>query len=77
MGLDDEQKKTEANGIRRVVEARREDPGGEPTAAQEKARKFVGDARRRKKGEKGRRSSWKKEGERKETDMRNMKMRGS
>ena len=33
MGLDDEQKKTEGHGIRRADEARREDPGREPTAA--------------------------------------------
>ena len=30
-GLDDEQRKTEANGIRRAVEARRKDPGRETT----------------------------------------------
>ena len=35
MGLDDEQKKTDANGVRRAVEARRSDPGRETTAAQE------------------------------------------
>ena len=40
-GLDDEPKKTEANGIRRAVEARRKDPGRETTAAQSKARKCV------------------------------------
>ena len=34
-GLDDEQKKTEANGMRRAVEARRKDPGKETTSAQE------------------------------------------
>ena len=33
--MDDAQKKTEANRIRRAVEARREDPGRETTAAQE------------------------------------------
>ena len=37
-GLDDEQKKTEANGIGRAVEARRKDSGREPTAAQEQGK---------------------------------------
>ena len=38
MGLDDEQKKTEANGIRRAAEARRKGTGREPTAAQEQGK---------------------------------------
>ena len=38
-GLDDEQKKTEANGIRRAVEARRKGRGREPTAAQEQGKR--------------------------------------
>ena len=33
-GLNDEHKKTKANGIRHAVEARRRDTGGESTAAE-------------------------------------------
>ena len=39
MRLDDEQKETTANGIRRAVEARRKDTGREPNAAQEQGKK--------------------------------------
>ena len=38
-GLDDEQNKTTANGIRRAVEARRKDTGREPTAAPKQGKK--------------------------------------
>ena len=38
-GLDDEQKKTEGHGMRRVVEARRNDPGRGTAAAQEHGKK--------------------------------------
>ena len=38
-GLDDEQKKTEANGIRRAVEASRNCPRREPTTAQKQGKK--------------------------------------
>ena len=37
--MDDEHKKTEANGIRREVEARRRGQGRQPTAAQEQERR--------------------------------------
>ena len=39
-GLDEEQKKTEANGIRRAVEANRNGTRREPTAAQEQGKKL-------------------------------------
>ena len=38
-GLNEERKKTNANGIRRAVEARRRDTGREPTAEQEQGKK--------------------------------------
>ena len=38
-GLDDEQKKTTANGIRRAVEVRRKNTGREPTTEQEQGKK--------------------------------------
>ena len=38
-GLDDEEKKTEANGIRRALEARRKGQGRQPTAAQEQGKR--------------------------------------
>ena len=38
-GLDDEQKKTEANGMRRALEARWKDQGRETTTAQEQGKK--------------------------------------
>ena len=38
-GSDDEEKKTEANGIRRALEARRKCQGRQPTAAQEQGKR--------------------------------------
>ena len=38
-GLDDKQKKIEANGMRRAFEARRKGTGREPTAAQEQGKR--------------------------------------
>ena len=38
-GLDDEQKMTVANGMRRAVEARRKGQGRQPTAAQEQGKR--------------------------------------
>ena len=60
-------RRREANGIRRVVEARRKDLGRDTTAAQEQGKKgcFIERKRRRKRRENGRRNSWKEEGERK------------
>ena len=54
-GLDDEQKKTEANGIRRALEARRKGQGRQPTAEQEQGKR-VCQPKRRKKRENARRN---------------------
>ena len=59
-GLSDEHKKTKANGIWRVVEARRMDMGRESPTEQEQGKNG-----RRKKHENGRSDSWKNQGENK------------